>query len=188
MNIITHGLVSWCIAQRSCKTPRDATLAAAAGLAPDLDGAGAVIDVMRGGETEFFSAYHHVFGHNVFAGITFVLLLTVCAVRRTRVAITAGALFALHIACDVVGSRGPDGESWPIPWLYPFRKDVLLAWKNQWEVNAWQNILITIIMLAVFLKQTRDLGWSPLRLISERADAAFVAALRARFPNERSSA
>jgi len=188
MNIITHGLVSWCIAQRGCGTTRDTALAAAAGLVPDIDGAGAIIDMIRGGEAECFSKYHHVFGHNIFAGITVVALLILFARRRAHVAVTAGTLFLLHILCDVAGSRGPDGETWPIPWLYPLRKDYLLAWNHQWEINAWPNILITIIMLAVFLRQTRDLGWSPLRLISERADAAFVGALRTRFPYKRNSA
>lgn len=182
MNIVTHALISWCIAQRACKTSRDTALAAAAGLVPDLDGAGALIDLFRGGEAEYFSTYHHILGHNIFAGIAAAACLAVFAVDRARVAATAGALFSLHVVCDVIGSRGPDGEAWPIPWLYPLRSGSVLQWDGQWEVNAWPNIVLTILFLAVFLRQTRDLGWSPLRLISERADAAFVSTLRNRFP------
>lgn len=182
MNIVTHALLSWCIAQRTCKTDRDAALASAAGLIPDLDGAGALVDLARGGEAEYFSMFHHILGHNIFTGISVAVFLAAFAAHRVRVAATAGLLFALHVACDVIGARGPDGESWPIPWLYPIRSDSVLQWDGQWEINAWPNIVFTIFLMVAFLRQTRDLGWSPLRLISERADAVFVSTLRNRFP------
>ncbi|HOY65345.1 MAG TPA: metal-dependent hydrolase [Candidatus Ozemobacteraceae bacterium] len=182
MNIITHGLVSWCVAQPLCRTRRDTALAASAGLLPDLDGIGALADLARGGEAVWFSAWHHTLGHNLAAGALTIAILTAFAARRLRVAATAAFLFALHLLCDLVGSRGPDGETWPIPWLYPFRSDLTLSWSGQWEINAWQNISITIIILILFFRQVRDVGFSPLGLVSERADAAFVAALRARFP------
>ncbi len=182
MNIVTHGLLSWCIAQRVFKSRRDAALAATAGLLPDLDGAGALIDLVRGGEAEYYSAYHHILGHNILAGLLIATVLGACADRRMRVAVTSAGLFALHIIGDVVGSRGPDGEAWAIPWLYPFDSTSVLLWSGQWEVNAWPNILFTIILLLLFFRQTRDMGWSPLRYISKRADEAFVSTLRNRFP------
>lgn len=182
MNIITHGLVSWCAAQRICRIRRDTALAASAGLIPDLDGIGALADLARGGEAVWFSAWHHTLGHNLAAGALTIAILTAFATNRLRVAVTAALLFALHLLCDVAGSRGPDGETWPIPLLYPFRNDWTLSWTGQWEINAWQNISITIIMLVLFFWQVRDAGFSPIGLVSERADAAFVAALRARFP------
>ncbi|OQA06171.1 MAG: hypothetical protein BWY66_02014 [bacterium ADurb.Bin374] len=182
MNIVTHGLLSWCIAQRVCGTKRDAALAATAGLLPDLDGAGALIDMFRGGEAEYYSAYHHILGHNILAGVLMASVLGACADRRMRVAATSAGLFIIHIICDVVGSRGPDGEAWAIPWLYPFDSGSSLLWDGQWEINAWPNILLTIIVLFLFFRQTRDMGWSPLRYVSERADAAFVSTIRKRLP------
>lgn len=182
MNIVTHGLISWCIAQRICTTKRDAALAATAGLLPDLDGAGALVDMVRGGEAEYYSAYHHILGHNILFGILAASALGACANRRTHVAATSAGLFILHIVGDVVGSRGPDGEAWAIPWLYPFDSTSTLLWSGQWEVNAWPNILFTIILLFLFFRQARDMGWSPLRYMSEHADAAFVSTLRNRFP------
>ncbi|HOT28336.1 MAG TPA: metal-dependent hydrolase [Candidatus Ozemobacteraceae bacterium] len=182
MNIVTHGLLSWCIAQRVCGTKRDAALAASAGLLPDLDGAGALIDMVRGGEAVYYSAFHHILGHNVLAGILTASALGACGDRRLRVTATSAGLFILHVIGDVVGSRGPDGEAWAIPWLYPFDGASVLLWSGQWEVNAWPNIIITIILLFLFFRQTRDMGWSPLRYVSERADEAFVSTLRSRFP------
>lgn len=182
MNIVTHGLLSWCIAQRTCGTERDSALAAAAGLLPDIDGAGVLIDLARGGDAEYFSAFHHILGHNMLAGLLMTGALAACATRRARVAAVSAVLFFLHILCDIVGSRGPDGEPWAIPWLYPFDGGSVLTWSGQWEVNAWPNIILTIILIFLFFRQTRDLGWSPFRLISERADAAFVSTLRNRFP------
>lgn len=182
MNIVTHGLLSWCIAQRACETRRDAALAATAGLLPDLDGAGALIDLVRGGDAEYYSAYHHILGHNILAGLLLASALGASANRRARVAATSAGLFVLHVIGDVVGSRGPDGEAWAIPWLYPFDDASVLLWNGQWEVNAWPNIVFTIILLFVFFRQTRDMGWSPLRYVSARADEAFVSTLRTRFP------
>jgi len=89
--------------------------------------------------------------------------------------------FHLHLLGDLVGSRGPDGYQWPIPYLYPFSAQWTLAWPGQWELNAWPNILITALVLGITLYLAWKRGCSPLEMVSLKADAAFVTGLRKRF-------
>ena len=89
--------------------------------------------------------------------------------------------FHLHLLCDLIGARGPDGDQWPIPYLKPFSNSVQLTWHGQWALNAWQNFLIT----GIFLLATFWLAWkyrsSPLELVSQSANQAVTQTLRDRF-------
>jgi hypothetical protein len=76
--------------------------------------------------------------------------------------------FNLHILCDLIGARGPDGDQWPIPYLKPFSNTLQLTWHGQWALNAWQNFVITGLMLAATLWMARTWGSSPVELVSER--------------------
>ena len=82
--------------------------------------------------------------------------------------------FHLHLMCDLIGARGPDGDQWPIPYLKPFSNAVQLAWHGQWALNAWQNFAIT----GVFLLATFWIAWkygsSPVELVSERGNVRFA--------------
>jgi len=90
--------------------------------------------------------------------------------------------FHLHLLCDLVGARGPDGDQWPIPYLKPFSNTLQLTWHGQWALNGWQNFLIT----GLFLVATFWIAWryaaSPLELISQPANQALTRTLRQRFP------
>jgi hypothetical protein len=92
--------------------------------------------------------------------------------------------FHLHLLCDLIGARGPDGDQWPIPYLKPFSNAVQLTWHGQWALNAWQNFVIT----GLFLVATFWIAWryaaSPLELVSQPANQALARTLRQRFsPN-----
>jgi inner membrane protein len=89
--------------------------------------------------------------------------------------------FHIHLAEDILGSRGPEGYQWPIPYLEPFSSSLQLMWRGQWMLNSWQNYVITLAFLLVTFWLAWYRGFSPLEMLSEKADAAFVAALRARF-------
>ena len=89
--------------------------------------------------------------------------------------------FHLHLLGDIVGARGPDGDQWPIPYLLPFSHTWQLAWPGQWELNAWPNFLITILLLSLAFHLAWRRGHSPLELVSTRANGEFVTALRDRF-------
>jgi len=112
----------------------------------------------------------------VVAAISFLV-----ATRRWRCALLAFLSFHLHIIGDIVGGRGPDGDQWPISFLTPFSDALQLSWSGQWELNAWPNFALTIVLLVLTFYLAHRREFSPLEIVSERADSAFVATLRQRF-------
>lgn len=179
MNLITHALIGWCAGLHSCRPRAEVVAVAAASVIPDIDAFGALIDLARGGEAEWFTAYHHKFGHC----LPFCLLLVVLAWlwrKNARLCLWIAGIFHLHLLCDLIGARGPDGYQWPVYYLFPF-SDRGLTWAYQWEINAWPNILLTVLLILSFLWQTASYGYSPLSLLSKSADRSFVETLQKRF-------
>jgi hypothetical protein len=60
-------------------------------------------------------------------------------------------------------------------------RDWELTWSGQWQLNAWPNFAITGALLALMFYLAWRRGFSPLEMVSGRADRAFVKALRERF-------
>jgi len=158
---------------------------AIAGVAPDFDGLGIVGDVLTRNSAHplsLWSEYHHMLGHNLGFGLLLTAIAFLLAVRQW---LTAGLVllsFHLHLLCDLVGSRGPDGDQWPIPYLLPFSNAWQLTWQGQWELNAWPNFVITGVALLVVFALAWKRGNSPIELVSASANESFVEALRRRFP------
>jgi inner membrane protein len=188
---ITHFLTGWALANTvPSLTARDRALITFAGVVPDIDGLGAIPEMMTRNSAhplEWFSLYHHQM-HT----LAFSLLVTLAAFVLARRAWITGPLalisFHLHLFEDVLGGRGPDGYAWPIPYLKPFSDAWTISWSGQWGLNAWPNFAITIALLLVAFYLAWSRGYSPLEMVSGRADQAFVAALRKRFPRQASSA
>ncbi len=90
--------------------------------------------------------------------------------------------FHLHLLCDLIGARGPDGDQWPIPYLKPFSSSIQLAWHGQWALNGWQNFAITGALLLATFWIARKYGSSPVELVSERWNRRFVTTLKSRLP------
>src|SRR6185437_13207415 len=90
--------------------------------------------------------------------------------------------FHLHLMCDLVGARGPDGYQWPIPYLKPFSNTAQLAWHGQWALNGWQNFVVTGVLLVATMWIAWRFETSPLELVSGPANRAFTRTLRQRFP------
>jgi LexA-binding, inner membrane-associated putative hydrolase len=88
--------------------------------------------------------------------------------------------FHLHLLCDLIGARGPDGDQWPLPYLKPFSNAVQLTWHGQWALNAWQNFAITGLFLAATFWIAWKYGRSPVELVSKTANDSLVFALRRR--------
>ncbi len=179
MNIVTHALIGWVAGRSIRRQPDEIALIAGVSLVPDIDAAGALVDVVRGGEAEFFSAFHHKFGHC----LPFCLLLVFGIFlwrKDARLSLWCAAIFHLHLLCDLIGARGPDGYQWPVYYLFPFSNHGL-TWSGQWEINAWPNILLTVCLLFIFLRKSAMDGFSPLVFISPAADRAFVQTLQRRF-------
>jgi inner membrane protein len=184
MSPITHLLASWVVANIPKNlSRRDLFLITAAGVIPDIDGLGAVVEIATKDTANpmlWFTEYHHAL-HCVGFALGILAIIAVVAQRKWLTCCLAGFAFHLHLICDVVGAGGPDGYEWPIPYLLPFSNSWQWSWAGQWQLNAWPNVAITIGLLIITFRLAWSRGYSPLTLISQRADAAFVATLRTRF-------
>src|SRR5581483_7630204 len=103
MHAFTHGLISWIVAETVPGLERrDRTLILAAGLVPDLD----ALTILGG--TACYQEWHRLICHNVFFAAV-VVGATAIASRKLATTLLAAITFHLHLACDVIGSAGPDG-------------------------------------------------------------------------------
>ena len=186
MNPASHFLISWTVANTAEISRRDRVLVTLTGVVPDFDGVGIIAELLTENTATpliWYSKYHHVLGHNLLFSLFLAIGVFLLSVRRWMSATLAFLAFQIHLLGDLVGSRGPDGYQWPIPYLYPFSAQWTLAWPGPWELNAWPNILITALVLGITLYSAWKTGRSPLEMISLKADAAFVTGLRNRFGN-----
>lgn len=196
MNVIEHFFIGWCIANGSPSLgPRQRAIVTAAAVVPDIDGLGMLVEIPTRHTTHplfWWTDYHHVITHNVGAAIVITALAFALAgkwkqpdVPRALTALLTCLAFHSHILGDIVGARGPDGFDWPIPYFLPFSRTPELTWSGQWALNAWQNFVITGVALVLTFILAWRRGYSPLEMLSPRADTAFVQALRARAPRSK---
>ena len=177
MSPVTHGLLSWLIADALPTDRRGRLAVTLAGLAPDLDGFGYPFEAVWGDKLPWFSPYHHQLCHNGLAAFVFAFLAWLWCRRDWRVGVAALATAHLHLLCDLIGARGPDGYDWPIPYFQPFGSGEL-SWSGQWALNAWPNVVITLVALMWVTWLATRRGRSPVELLSLRADAVVVGRLR----------
>lgn len=183
MSPLTHLFASWVIAAKATDNPRDCRLVALAGILPDADGLGLVLDIatsaLGGRQTSFYQQYHHYLLHGAFGAVALTLLLTCFAKQRWRVAILALLVFHLHLLCDFIGSRGPSPEDlWPIFYLGPLDKDPMWIWKGQWRLDGWQNKLVFLALFVWVIKLALVRGDSVVGVFNRRADTVVVRVLR----------
>ncbi|MCU0607786.1 MAG: metal-dependent hydrolase, partial [Candidatus Edwardsbacteria bacterium] len=174
-------LVSWAVAGAAPLERRDRALATLAGIVPDLDAAGLLADLVRPVPDDphyWYQTYHHVLAHNLAAALMTGILCFLLARRRWTVAGLAFLLFHVHLLCDLLGSGGPDGGIWPVHYLYPFVKDLPVSWSGQWALNAWPNVAITAVAIALTLYLGTTRGYTPIEVISPSADREIVKAIR----------
>ena len=184
MSPVTHFLIGWSVGCMAPLNQRERAVVALAGVAPDLDGLGAIAEVATRDSDRpllWFSEYHHVLGHNIGAALLVMAVAFMIAQKRWLTAVLAGISFHLHLIGDLVGGRGPDGYEWPIPYLLPFSDSWELIWSGQWALNAWPNFVVTGAALSFTFYVAWTRGISPLEMISTRANEAFVTTLRNRF-------
>jgi inner membrane protein len=184
MSPVTHFFTGWVFANSFDLKRRDRALVTLACAAPDIDGLGIIPELLTRNAAHpllWFSLYHHSL-HNLAFALVIAALAFALAARKWKTGLLALLSFHIHLFEDVLGSRGPDGYQWPIPYLAPFSSSLRLVWRDQWGLNAWQNVLITIVLLLITLWLAWRRGFSPLEMVSARADTALVAALRRRYP------
>jgi hypothetical protein len=129
MHPVTHVLTGWTLANLPVLERWDRILVTLAVLIPDLDGLGVIADMATEHTSHPFSLYedlHHTLLHNALCGIVLTVVVFAFARRRLLSALLALLGFHLHLLEDLVGSRGPDGYQWPIPYLAPFSE----AWQR----------------------------------------------------------
>jgi hypothetical protein len=183
VNPETHLLVSWVIGAKATDNARDCRLVTLAGILPDADGLGLVIDAINrsfgGGKTFFYQHYHHYLLHGLFGAILITALLTCFARRKLRVALLCLLVVHLHILCDLAGSRGPDPvDLWPIFYFGPFTKESMWIWRGQWPLDAWRNRVLTVGLFIWASWLAVPLGYSFVGVFSRRLDRVFVEVLR----------
>jgi inner membrane protein len=187
MSPVTHFFTGWVLANCARLERRERAIVTLACVAPDIDGLGIIPELLTRNSAHpllWFTLYHHSLHTLAFSLIVAVIAFTL-ARQRWKTGLLALLSFHVHLMEDILGSRGPDGYQWPIPYLAPFSSAVQLAWRGEWGLNAWPNVAITAaLLLTTFWLAWRN-GFSPLEMISARADDSFVRALRRRFPRTR---
>ncbi|MHC4916102.1 MAG: metal-dependent hydrolase [Planctomycetota bacterium] len=183
-----HFLAGWLVAGLGGRSRRERIAVTVAGVIPDLDGLGYPIDWLTerfGWETHLYD-WHHLLCHNgAFAALT-VLGVFLAAGRKLRAAALAALAFHLHLVMDMIGSKGPDGDSWAVPYLLPFSDAWQLVLPFQWELDSWQNKATGVALLAAALAVTWWKRTSPLEVFSVRMDEALLGLMRRTPPPDRS--
>ena len=183
MSPATHLLAAGLLAGFSRLDHRGRVAVMLAGVVPDIDGLGAVPELLTRHSAHpllWFSEFHHQLHTLWFAVVVTVIAALFCR-ERAKTALFVFASFHLHLFCDLVGARGPDGDPWPIPYFAPFTQAHAWTWSGQWSLNGWQNFAITGVLLVATFWMAARFGHSVVELFSSRADARFVAAIRQRF-------
>lgn len=189
MNVITHLLVGWTLAEHTTKSPRDRALITAASVVPDLDGLGLIVDAgapLAGWTVQWYERFHHLLLHGIPGALLCTALFACFASERLRAACLILVSYHLHLLGDLLGSRGSGAtDIWPIHYLEPLSGDLTFAWSGQWALSGWQNTTLTVALMAYMFALTVRRGYSPVGLFSARADAAFVETLRRRWQSLR---
>ena len=187
MSPATHFLAGWLLANTTALNRRERALVAGAAVIPDVDGLGFIPELLTQNSAHpilWFSQYHHAL-HTLLFALVVAIAAFFLAKQRWKTALLVLASFHLHLFCDLIGARGPDGYPWPIPYLFPFSNSLQLTWHGQWALNAWPNILITLLLIFMTLWLAWRVGRSPLEFVSEKADLVVVNSLRQRFSSAR---
>jgi len=186
MSPITHFFMGWAVANAvPSLSKRDRAWVTWASVAPDIDGLGILAEKLTQNSRHplnWWSDYHHVLGHNLGFALVVATVAAIFAKQKVKAMILACFSFHLHLLADLAGARGPDGDQWPIPYWLPFSNSMQWTWSGQWALNAWPNLVITAVLIGFAVLLARRRGYSPLEMLSVKADTVFVCALRNRFP------
>ena len=184
MSPITHLLASWLVAVHTTDNPRDCRWVALAGLAPDLDGLGIIVDMAKNSINHtdsyyYYQQYHHALLHGLPGAVAIALVCATFAKQRVRVFLLACITFHLHLLCDLAGSRGPEaGDLWAIFYMAPLSNYPMWLWAGQWRLDGWQNQLITLGLLGWMFALALKRGQSVVGIFNRRTDLVFVKTIR----------
>jgi hypothetical protein len=189
MNPVTHLLTGWVIANADDLERRDRAIVTLAAIIPDVDGLGILPNLVSEDQIaglHLYNQYHHVIAHNLFSGLLITAVAYALSKKKWLTALLAFFSFHLHLLGDLLSGRGPDGIIWTISYLYPAYPDFIVSWSGQWELNAWPNVAITALLLLWTFYLAWKRGYSPVGIISSKADHIFVDTLRKRVSHVKS--
>ncbi len=184
MSPVTHLLASWIVAAKTTNNPRDCRLVTLAGVLPDTDGLGLVVDIVKNAirhtdDYNYYQEYHHWYLHGIFGAVLVSGVLACFARDRWRVLGLSLLVFHLHLFCDLLGSRGPDpGDFWPIYYLGPFSRRLMFLWHGQWRLDGWQNRVISVVLFLWALWMATGRNDSVVGVFNRRLDRVVVAVLK----------
>lgn len=181
MNPITHFLISWNTAALTGVARRDRILITLGGILPDIDSLGIVAELLTRNSRRplnLFSEYHHQLTHNITTAVVGAIAVFLLTKRKLSTALIFFGVFHLHLLCDLIGARGPEGYQWPSNYLFPFSSAIQLTWQHQWLLNSWQNMAITLSMLGMVFILARKKSISPLEVFSNKANELFIRTIR----------
>ena len=173
VTIPCHLLISWHLARKLAPDVPARRWIGWAGVLPDLAGAGLLVDYGTG-RTNYYEQWHHLLGHNFFAGLLLAGLAGLFC-RSLAIGFWAGVSFHFHLVADLISGRGPDGFGWPIVYGWPVSAREW-QWSGQWRLDAWPNTAVFLALLAWALAIATRSGRSPLELVSTRVDRRVIAA------------
>ena len=163
MQIQTHVMSGWCVADLLDLTPRERLFCMVAASVADLDGLGIVVSY------DAYAAYHHVLGHNLLFGLVSSAVLARFSTHRSKGFWLYLALFHLHLVLDYFGS----GPGWGIYYLWPFSNYEIIN-PDAWGFVSWQNLsaagLLLLWTIAIIFKSKR----TPLEAIMPSLDKQIV--------------
>ncbi len=185
MSPLTHFIGSWLVASVTVNNARDRRLVTLAGIIPDADGVGMVVDVVKSLVTrqeltfQYYQRFHHLWLHGWPGALLVALLLGSFGRQRLRVGLWCLVVFHLHLLCDLAGSRGPSSaDLWPICYGEPLFRHPIWFWKGQWKLDGWQNQSISVVLFALMLWVAAKRGYSCVEVFSSRLDTVFVGTLQ----------
>ena len=183
MSPVTHFLTGWVLGSVVGSDRRERAVITLASVVPDIDGAGLIPELLTRQSRHpllWFSLYHHNLHTLLFAVVVSFVAFFLTG-RKWTPAVFAFVSFHLHLLEDLMGSRGPDGFLWPIPYLFPFSSRWTWSWSGQWPLNAWPNVAFTVALISATIWIAIRFGFSPIEIFSRPADRAVVRVLRKRF-------
>lgn len=149
-----HFIISWVVANTANLDRRSRLCITLAGILPDVDGLGYFVDRVNlrfDVYSHYYVQYHHLIGHNIFAGLFIAGVSAYYCQRKITVFLLSLLTFHLHLLADLAGSMGGDGYQWPIYYFYPLLPDFTLTWSGQWELSSWRNSVIGVSFFIIAL-------------------------------------
>lgn len=176
--------MSWVIADSAGLNKRERAAVTVSGIIPDIDSFGIVAEQLTKNSDNpllWWSDFHHIIGHNIGFGVLIAIGVFLLAQQKWKTTGLTLLCFHIHLLCDILGARGPDGYQWPIPYLLPFSNAWQIVWQYQWAINAWPNFVITLLALGITCYYAVNKGYSILDMVSTKMDQIFVQTLQNRF-------